>query len=61
MRHEISDAMGIIMDAQQNYLNNLHAIDKPDSRSQVINISVQWEPENSRLGKRLLDLNYDFK
>ena len=49
MRHEISDAMGIIMDAQENYLNNLHAIDKPDSRSQVINISVQWEPENSRL------------
>ena len=47
MRHEISDAMGIIMDAQQNYLNNLHAIDKPDSRSKVINISVQWEPENS--------------
>ncbi len=38
MRHEISDAMRIIMDTQQNYLNS-HAIDKPDSRSKVINIS----------------------
>ena len=60
MRHEISDAMRIIMDTQQNYLNS-HAIDKPGSRSKVINIFLKGEPETSGIGKRLLDSKYDFK
>ena len=52
--------MRIIMDTQQNYLNS-HAIDKPGSRSKVINIFLKGEPENSGIGKRLLDSKYDFK
>ena len=36
---------------------------KPENKScqhKIIHFSVQWEPENSGMGRRLLDSNYDF-